>query len=120
MFVAGLEDGSFPSRRPDIEAERRLAYVAITRATERLSLVVPPDEAFDAAWHGALHRGPGTAKRTASRFASEANLRISVDLGGAIVRRLADGASGLALPDVPKTAAPLLDRYLEAAGLPER
>jgi len=120
VFVTGLEDGSFPSRRSDIEEERRLAYVAITRAKERLSLVVPPDEAFDAAWHGAIHRGPGTAKRTASRFAYEANLRISVDLGGAIVRRLADGASGTALPDVSKPAAPLLNRYLEAVGLPER
>jgi len=120
VFVAGLEEGSFPSRRSNIEEERRLAYVAMTRAKERLVLVIPPDEAFDAVLQGSVHRGPGTAKRAASRFAYEAALRISADLGGAIVRRLADGACGTALPDVPKTAAPLLNRYLEAAGLPDR
>jgi DNA helicase-2/ATP-dependent DNA helicase PcrA len=120
VVVTGLEEGSFPSRRSGIEEERRLAYVAMTRAKERLSLVIPPDEAFDAAWHGAIHRGPGTAKRPASRFAYEANLRISADLGDAIGRRLAGGTAAPALPDVPKTAAPRLNRYLEAVGLAER
>jgi len=43
IFVAGLEDGIFPSSRSfdseeDIEEERRLAYVAITRAKKRLYL----------------------------------------------------------------------------------
>jgi DNA helicase-2/ATP-dependent DNA helicase PcrA len=43
VFVTGLEDGVFPSLRdgedPDVlEEERRLAYVAITRARERLIL----------------------------------------------------------------------------------
>ena len=40
VFVAGLEDGLFPSARSntdeDIEEERRLCYVAITRAKETL------------------------------------------------------------------------------------
>lgn len=43
VFVIGLEDGIFPSSRSfdseeDIEEERRLAYVAITRAKKRLYL----------------------------------------------------------------------------------
>jgi DNA helicase-2/ATP-dependent DNA helicase PcrA len=43
VFVTGLEDGVFPSTRngedeESIEEERRLAYVAITRARERLFL----------------------------------------------------------------------------------
>jgi DNA helicase-2/ATP-dependent DNA helicase PcrA len=43
VFVTGLEDGVFPSLREgedeeSIEEERRLAYVAITRARERLFL----------------------------------------------------------------------------------
>jgi DNA helicase-2/ATP-dependent DNA helicase PcrA len=43
VFVTGLEDGVFPSLRngedaDSIEEERRLAYVAITRARERLFL----------------------------------------------------------------------------------
>ena len=43
VFVAGLEEGLFPHRGPDsdaasLEEERRLAYVAITRAERRLYL----------------------------------------------------------------------------------
>lgn len=43
VFVIGLDDGIFPSSRSfdseaDMEEERRLAYVAITRAKERLYL----------------------------------------------------------------------------------
>jgi DNA helicase-2/ATP-dependent DNA helicase PcrA len=43
VFVAGMEDGIFPHSRalgdPDeLEEERRLAYVAMTRAQERLYL----------------------------------------------------------------------------------
>lgn len=43
IFVIGLEDGIFPSSRSfdseeDLEEERRLAYVAITRAKKRLYL----------------------------------------------------------------------------------
>ena len=44
VFVAGLEDGLFPNQRrneevdKDSEEERRLFYVAITRAKEKLFL----------------------------------------------------------------------------------
>jgi superfamily I DNA/RNA helicase len=65
VAVIGLESGRFPSRRtldesPDphraLEEERRLAYVAWTRARRSLTLVYDPDapspfllEAFDEA-----------------------------------------------------------------------
>lgn len=43
VFVTGLEDGTFPHQRalfdePELEEERRLAYVALTRARENLYL----------------------------------------------------------------------------------
>lgn len=38
VFLVGLVEDTFPSRRGDIEEERRLAYVGITRAKERLFL----------------------------------------------------------------------------------
>ncbi|MCW2928203.1 MAG: family ATPase, partial [Thermoleophilia bacterium] len=43
VFVTGMEEGLFPHSRSiqdgDVEEERRLAYVGITRARERLTLV---------------------------------------------------------------------------------
>jgi DNA helicase-2/ATP-dependent DNA helicase PcrA len=125
VVVTGLEDGQFPSRRADQEEERRLAYVAMTRAKEDLRLVVPPDLAFEATWLGKPHRGPGTATRCASRFAYEAGLRTSVDLGGAIALRLSGQEPQAKLPDVAamQAAAPdvaarswSLDRPLSAMG----
>lgn len=46
VFVIGLIDGQFPhyrsrAKREDLEEERRLFYVAITRAKERLFLTYP-------------------------------------------------------------------------------
>jgi len=38
LFVVGLEEGFFPLGDADIEEERRLAYVAITRAKKELTL----------------------------------------------------------------------------------
>lgn len=36
VFVVGMNQNVFPSKRGDLEEERRLAYVAITRAKEKL------------------------------------------------------------------------------------
>ena len=45
MFLIGLADGMFPLRRAieanDVEEERRLFYVAVTRARDELSLCYP-------------------------------------------------------------------------------
>lgn len=45
VFIAGFNDGIFPSKRSieegNLEEERRLAYVAITRAKERLHVTYP-------------------------------------------------------------------------------
>ena len=38
VFLIGLVEGTFPSRRGDIEEERRLMYVGLTRAKEMLHL----------------------------------------------------------------------------------
>ncbi|MEN6567155.1 MAG: ATP-dependent helicase [Veillonellales bacterium] len=49
VFVAGMNQGIFPSKRGDIEEERRLFYVAVTRAKNRL-YITWPDMAPD--WRG--------------------------------------------------------------------
>jgi DNA helicase-2/ATP-dependent DNA helicase PcrA len=43
VIVAGIEDGVFPSDLSHIEEERRLLYVAVTRARSRLHLVYYAD-----------------------------------------------------------------------------
>src|SRR5690606_12741533 len=66
VFIIGLEEGVFPHLRsigePDeLEEERRLAYVAITRAQERLHLTH--------AWSRTLYGG--TQYNPPSRFLDE-------------------------------------------------
>src|SRR3954447_14548558 len=66
VFLTGLEDGVFPHARalgdqPELEEERRLAYVGVTRARERLSL---SRAVVRSAW-GAPSHNPG------SRFLDE-------------------------------------------------
>ncbi len=49
VFVVGMNKDLFPARRGDIEEERRLFYVAVTRAKERL-YITRPMKALD--WSG--------------------------------------------------------------------
>ena len=46
VFIVGMEDGLFPSKKSifendDVEEERRLCYVGITRAKQYLFLTYP-------------------------------------------------------------------------------
>lgn len=66
VFMVGLEDGVFPHMRSfgdpkELEEERRLAYVGVTRAKERLYLTH--------AWHRSLWGGAGY--NPPSRFLKE-------------------------------------------------
>jgi DNA helicase-2/ATP-dependent DNA helicase PcrA len=66
VFVIGLADGQFPGRRSieagDVEEERRLFYVAVTRARNELYLSFPKI---------ASRPGPGGMMNTPSRFLME-------------------------------------------------
>lgn len=66
VFVIGLADGQFPGRRSieagDVEEERRLFYVAVTRARNELYLSYPKI---------ASRPGPGGMMNTPSRFLLE-------------------------------------------------
>lgn len=66
VFVIGLADGMFPGRRAiedgDVEEERRLFYVAVTRAKNELYLCYPKI---------ASRAGPGGMMLTPSRFITE-------------------------------------------------
>jgi DNA helicase II / ATP-dependent DNA helicase PcrA len=86
VIVPGLEEGSFPFYRErsggsgDLEDERRLFYVAITRAMERLVCIHPADPKLDQA----IALGSGSAPKEpsrASRFLFETNPGLSAGLG---------------------------------------
>ena len=66
VFVIGLADGQFPGRRSieagDVEEERRLFYVAVTRARNELYLSYPKI---------ASRPGPGGIMNSPSRFLQE-------------------------------------------------
>jgi DNA helicase-2/ATP-dependent DNA helicase PcrA len=66
VFIIGLADGQFPGRRSieagDVEEERRLFYVAVTRARNELYLCYP---------RVATRAGPGGMLLSPSRFLTE-------------------------------------------------
>lgn len=82
VILPELADGSFPVLRTgwteqDLEDERRLFYVAATRAIERLALLAPMDPRLLAA----SSKGAATAPDApvASRFLYEANLTVAME-----------------------------------------
>jgi DNA helicase-2/ATP-dependent DNA helicase PcrA len=71
VFVIGVADGMFPGRRSieagDVEEERRLFYVAVTRAKNELYICYPKV---------ASRAGPGGMLLTPSRFITELEPRL--------------------------------------------
>lgn len=103
VIVPELAEGVFPAAGADIEDERRLFYVAATRARELLVLAAP----FDAdliEWSRARASGAPPSNVVASRFLYEAALYEAQEIGRA-----------LAVGDTPSSdAASLAGRYLLA------
>lgn len=80
VILPELSDSAFPSLRDghteaDVESERRLFYVASTRAIERLVMLAPHDPAFIRAAHSG--KSDASDKCTASRFLYEANILVA-------------------------------------------
>ncbi len=116
VIVPGLEEGRFPfyvggSIEGGGEDERRLFYVAITRAQERLWLLHPGDTTFESWREQGSGEAPwGLGRGRASRFLYESNLALSDAVGSAL------GAA--TLPETPLRAVEcrVARRYLHALG----
>lgn len=98
VFVVGLEEGLMPSPGADLEEERRIAYVAVTRAKHSLGLT------FAAERCGAKSR----PSRFIAEFAGAAAAQAALDVPHADdLMPLKDaGTRRPPANDVPKTATP--------------
>jgi len=118
VILPGLEDGAVPYRTEEdeeggdhIEDERRLFYVAMTRASQQVCFLYPPDSRLQRRKKTGDSRCPQSTENSdypASCFLYEANLEFSDQLGRQIEQ-----------PDLaaePMQAADITigDRYLKA------
>lgn len=114
VLLPDLAEGQFPAQGSPIEDERRLYYVATTRARERLVLIAPLDRAL--VEHSKLGRtgspAPGGIK--ASRFLFESNLMVASQVAEHIDSGAIEQARTGLCADPGGLA--LVDRYLCALG----
>ena len=95
VFLVGMEDGVFPHYRSmtdtgELEEERRLAYVGITRAKRRLYLT----HAWSRSLFGASSYNPP------SRFLGEIPTELVEDLGDEATAEKREAREAAAIPDV--------------------
>lgn len=116
VILPGLEEGSFPFYRTEgdemveIEDERRLFYVAMTRAIDQVVFIHPADVRFRRNMARGCTRYPGPPPRT-SRFLYEANPGLSADLG-----RLLHGEGGADKQRLGGEDLAIAGEYLRAVG----
>jgi DNA helicase-2/ATP-dependent DNA helicase PcrA len=116
VILPGLEEGSFPFYREEgdemigLEDERRLFYVAMTRAIDQLVFIHPADGRFRRSMASGCTKFPGSPART-SRFLYEANPGLSAELGKILHGRTP--AKKKTLSGVDKAIAEV---YLKAVG----
>lgn len=116
VIMPGLQEGNFPfvpSDRPsgvaEMEGERRLFYVGITRAREQLYLLHPKDEVLNVCMRDGLDQAP--ANCIASRFLYEMNQSFS----GAAATLVTGGSITLRSTPSPDIA----NAYFRELGMPE-
>lgn len=114
VIVPGLREGGLPVEGsagddPRKEAERRLCYVALTRAREKLLMLHPCDT--ELTYHAASGmQGPAEgSKPIASRFLYEANVELSDKIGALLAGDFGGTANAV---DVE-----VVNRYLSRLGV---
>ncbi len=116
VILPGLEEGSFPFYREqggemvELEDERRLFYVAMTRAIERVVFIHPADARFRRSMARGCTKYPGHPAR-ASRFLYEANPGPSANLGA-----LLHGQAPMKKQALGGGDRGIIEAYLKAVG----
>ncbi len=116
VFVVGMEEGIMPTQSSDIEEERRIAYVAVTRGKRILGLTYTSERGGT----------PSRPSRFIEEFAKGSVLWTLPDETGADERlplpSPADGAKpkAAARPSTPKQNAAALSRSPSRVGRPAR
>jgi len=117
VILPGLEEGSFPFYREqggedvELEDERRLFYVAMTRAIDQVVFIHPADARFRRSLAKGCTKYPGLPAR-ASRFLYEANPGFSEDFGKILHGKTPTAHKPLAGDDMAMAEA-----YLKAVGI---
>lgn len=114
VFIVGLEEGIFPSLRggenpSDIEEERRIMYVAVTRAKERLYLTNASQR----------YRYGRNEANIASRFIAEAGIG-SDETGYKNISARYDGGVDELLKDFDIANSPSKSKYSIASGYKQK
>ncbi|RJX27142.1 MAG: ATP-dependent helicase [Desulfurivibrio sp.] len=121
VIIAGLADGSFPLIMDEmtfdnLEDERRLFYVAMTRAKEKVFFLHPQDSRLNKmkkAGHCRYPRPMAGEDFPASRFLYEANIELCSRLGEAIGQGEAYSGKTITARDIE-----VANRYLNAINSP--
>ncbi|MEA3547264.1 MAG: ATP-dependent helicase [Thermodesulfobacteriota bacterium] len=124
VVIPGLEEGAFPLLSDDsqtafesLEDERRLFYVAMTRAIRKVVFIHPPDKRLNKHKKAGSARFPYTfidkAPLPASRFLYETNLELSDKLGLAIQQGKTSVTQTIKAKDIH-----MASRYLKAIDSP--
>lgn len=106
VFVPGLVRGGFPRDHlssEEIEAERRLFYVAITRAVEEVFIAHPSDQEFQRTLETAAAPDAPAASSSVSRFLLEMDIALARHAGTAIEENHFDAPGEIERPEIANT-----------------
>ena len=109
VFLPGWITGMFPRQDDEIEEDRRLAYVGITRAINNLVFLVPPDEGL-MDW---IRDPSALPKAGTTRVCSE--FLFDADIG--LCRRVASAIRATTMDSISSRDPRVATRYLEACGV---
>lgn len=109
VFLPGWAAGTFPRDSDTLEEERRLAYVAITRAVDHLVILHPDDETLDKQNRELDRIAPNGSTVAASRFLYEGEI--------GLCREAAEALRTGSQATISCRRDDIVNRYMKEAGV---